>query len=319
MATLCPLTTDRGNWELVWQAGVVRRALPWGLITLLALGVAAGAGLGATIPLSTPHTLSAARQITRFMAATRAAGTARFSATDIGASTNPALRSSGRQQGVVNFVTNSLRVSERDQSTGVSATGTSAPTEVRQDNLINSVWIGRTEYVSVDFGNLPADMPASSQWIKEATWPKNTFGPLGVLGQIDLLGQLSIELSARGLHLEDRGRAVVRGERTTAYEVIVVPSCPASKGRVRISPIELWVDGQGRLVQARSTEQVDITKKMVDHLPNGGDAQTGRIADVLTVQLGHFGARAGITAPPVFPSHGSGGSEFAEAKLEACV
>jgi hypothetical protein len=253
------------------------------------------------------------------MAATRGAGTARFSATEVGASGNPALRSSARQQGVVNFVTNSMRMSERDQSTGLAVTGTSAPKEVRQDNLINSIWIGRTEYVSVDFGNLPPDAPASSRWIKQATWPKNAFGPLGALGQVDLLGQLSIELSARGLHLEDRGPAVVGGVRTTAYVVVVVPTCPASKGRVRISPIELWVDGRGRLVQARSTEHVDITKKMVDHLPNGGEAQTGRIADVLTVQLGDFGARAAISAPPVLASQGSGSSGFAEAKLEACV
>ena len=56
----------------------MRRALPWVTVGLLVLGVGAGVGLGIAGQTPTPAPLTATGQISRIVAATRRAGTARF-------------------------------------------------------------------------------------------------------------------------------------------------------------------------------------------------------------------------------------------------
>jgi hypothetical protein len=75
-------------------------------------------GIAGQTPTPTP--LSATRQISRILTATRRAGTARFSYSSVGTNTNPLLRSSTVGSGEVNFALGSMRTVERDRNTEIS-------------------------------------------------------------------------------------------------------------------------------------------------------------------------------------------------------
>jgi hypothetical protein len=293
----------------------VRRALPWASIALLTLGVAAGAGLGASIPGSTSSRTSAARQLARILLATRAAGTAKITFSEISSSQNRDLRSAGYGQGLVNFATNSLRVSEQDRDTQFSGTNTTTRSATG-DSRITTVWIGRTQYLQFDTS------PGRSPWIRQS-WPKKFFGAWGALEQFGPLGYLDLERSAPDLQLENLGPTLLRGIRTTAY-LVVTPTCPSAKltgviASASAGPLELWVDGRGRLVQAQLSTRVDFPKQTVqaDHLPGGNEA-AGRATYVSTIELGDFGAQADVSPPPVHQLTGTGEEGFAAAKRANC-
>jgi hypothetical protein len=228
----------------------MRRALPWVTVGLLILGVGAGVGLGIAGQTPTPGPLTATGQIAHIVAATRQARTARFTYSSDSTSTNRLLRGSTRGSGEVNFTRDVMRTVERDRSIGFS--GTSAATEkpVVQDNEMDDVWIGRTEYTRIEFDNDP-----DSPWLKGPTFPKDSFGPLGTLQEVGPLGQLSLDEGVPGLRVEDAGPGTVHGVETTEYR-LVVPTCGTSTPSDGLSessgPLQLWVDGHGRLVQAGS-------------------------------------------------------------------
>ena len=88
--------------------------------------------------------------------------------------------------------------------------------------------------------------------------------------------------------------------------------------------LELWVDGQDRLLQVRASTRFDFTKAMLradrlpdsGQLPDGGAVEIGRATDVSTMEFGGFGAPADISAPPVRRLQGSSSSGFAEIKMK---
>jgi hypothetical protein len=180
------------------------------------------------------------------------------------------------------------------------------------------VWIGRTQYIrfrpETDLG---LDLP----WRKGATWPKGSFGSLGALGQIGPLGELAVDESMPGLRVEDAGAGLVHGVETTRYRLVVPPLCEPSGSHdgiaESIAPLQLWVDGRGRLVQARQSSTEDITKKahLGDLIPGQG-FPTGRATTVSTIDLGDFGAPTTIVAPRVLNTDGGSESGFATLKLK---
>jgi hypothetical protein len=116
----------------------MRRALPWVTVGLLVLGVGAGTGLGIAGQAATPGALTATQQISRIVAATRAAQTARFSYSSTTASTNRLLRRSTRGSGEVNFGSDAMRTVERDRSTGFFGTSATTAKAVAQDISVSS-------------------------------------------------------------------------------------------------------------------------------------------------------------------------------------
>jgi hypothetical protein len=295
----------------------MRRALPWVTVGLLILGVGAGAGLGVAGQTPAPAALTATRQISLIVAATRRAQTARFTYSSSDASANRLLRGSTRGSGEVNFGADTMQTVERDRSVGYS--GTSATTEkpVVQDNVMDDMWIGRTEYTRFVFDNDP-----DSPWVKGPTWPKDTFGPIGALQEVGPLGELSLDQGVPGLRVEDAGSGTVHGVETTEYR-LVVPTCGASTPSDGISestePLQLWVDGHGRLVQARQSITEDIAKNAYLGAAFAGKGfPAGRVTNVSIIDLGDFGAPAAIAAPPVVDTRASGGSGFIEARRGSC-
>jgi hypothetical protein len=280
--------------------------------------VAAGAGEGIAGQTPTSNPLSATRQISRILTATRRAGTARFSYSSVSTSTNPLLASSTVGNGEVDFALGSMRTVERDRNTELSGAGGASSKAVAQDTVMDDIWIGRTEYTRLG----PVLAVTGSPWLKEITWPKGSFGALGALEQLGPLGDLSLDESVPGLHLESAGSATVHGVATHAF-LVVLPTCAATRPRDGISesmgPVELWVDGHDRLVKARMSVTEDITKHA--HLGDLAGAQefpTGRGTDVSTVDLGDFGAPVTVAAPPVAHTPVSGGGAFLEMKRAHC-
>jgi hypothetical protein len=297
----------------------MRRALPWLTVGLLVLGVSAGAGLGISGQSSTPVTPSATQQIDRIVAATLRAQTARFTYSDTTASSNRLLRSTDEGSGQIDFGHDTMRADERERSTDFSGTGATTTKAVAQDTEIDNIWIGRTEYMRF---RPETSLDLQSPWLKGVTWPKSSFGPLGALGRIGPLGTLALDESVPGFRVEDAGTGVVNGVETTQYRV-VVPLCGASPPLDGITesmaPLQLWVDDQGRLVQARLSNIEDITKKarLGGQFPGAG-LLTGRTTTVSVVDLGDFGIRTAITAPTVLNTHSSGGSAFMTLKRAHC-
>jgi hypothetical protein len=298
----------------------MRRALPWVTVGLLVLGVGAGVGLGIAGQTTTPRALTATRQIARIVAATRGAETARFSYSSSNASTNRLLRGSTRGTGVVNFADDAMRTVESDQSIGSSGTSAATAKPVVQHNVTDEIWIGRTEYTRFASDNELVSLHAP--WVKGATWPKDSFGPLGAVGQIGPLGELGLDESVPGFRLQDAGSGMVRGVEATQYR-IVVPTCGTSGPTEGITetttPLQLWVDSHGRLVQARMSSTEDIAKNahVEEQLPGGG-FPPGRITIVSTIDLGDFGAPTAIAAPAVVHTQSSGGSGFITLKRRNC-
>jgi len=295
----------------------MRRALPWVTLGLLTLGVGAGAGLGIAGQNSTPAHLTATGQISRIMAATLRAKTAQFTYSSSSTSTNRLLRGSTAGSGEVNFVRKVMRTVERDRSIGFSGPTVSTEKPVVQDNVMDDVWIGRTEYFR--FGS---DNDLNSPWLKGVTWPKNSFGPLGALQEVGPLGELSLDEGVPGLRVEAAGSGTVHGVETTEYR-LVVPTCGATTPSDGIGestgPLQLWVDDQGRLLQARQSMTEDIAKNAsLGAAFAGGDFPAGRVTTVSIANLGDFGAPVAIAAPPAVITHGSGGSYFITLKRGHC-
>jgi hypothetical protein len=297
-----------------------RGVLPWLTVGLLVLGVGAGAGLGIAGQTPTPpqHPLTATGQIARIVAATRQAGTARFTYSSRNTSTNRLLRGSSQGSGEVDFAADTMRTVERDRSIGSS--GTSAATEkpVAQDNVIDQVWIGRTEYTRLGLAH-----GSDSPWLKGPIWPKHSFGSLGMLEDVGPLGALALDEGVPGLRVEATGSGTVHGVETTEYQ-LVVPTCGATTPSHGISestgPLQLWVDGHGRLLQARQSMTEDIAKNAapLGAAFAGGDFPAGRVTTVSIVDLGDFGAPVAIAAPPAVSTHGSGVSTFITLKRGPC-
>jgi hypothetical protein len=295
----------------------MRRALPWVTVGLLVLGVGAGVGLGIAGQTPTPPPLTATGQILRIVAATRQARTARFTYSSASTSTNRFLRASTQGSGEVDFGADTLQTTERDRSIGFSGPSLSTEKPVAQDNVIDQVWVGRTEYTRLGF-----DDDSDSPWMKGPTWPKDTFGSLGSLQQVGPLGELSLDEGVHGLRVEATGSATVRGVKTTEYQ-FVVPTCgatmPSDGIRESTGPLQLWVDGHGRLLQARQSMTEDIAKNA--HLgpafPEEG-LLAGRVTTVSTIDLGDFEAPVAIPTPPVVITHGSSGVGFAVSTRAHC-
>ncbi len=290
----------------------MRRALPWVTVGLLIVGVGAGVGLGVAGQTPAPVPPTATRQIAGIVAATRQAGTARFSYSDSSTSPNRLLRQSDRGSGEIDFGNDTMSTVERDRSTGFSGTSTTTTKEVAQDVVMNEVWIGRTEYIRF---RPEASLSLDSPWLKGPTWPKDSFGPLGALGQIGPLGEVALDESVPGFRVEDAGSGLVQGTKATRYR-IVVPLCGRSAPQDGISesmaPLELWVDRGDRLVQARMSTTEDITKEAhLGDLAAGQGLLTGRVTTVSTIDLGDFGTPAAIAAPRVVNAHGSQSVGFA--------
>jgi hypothetical protein len=254
----------------------VRRILPWALLGLLAVGTAAGAAAG---QLQTP-TNTPAEWVDSVFAATQAAGTAHIRFSDITTSPNPTQASTRTGIGAIDFTDGNYRVAEPGQSTIV---------------------IGQTIYTDLTgasdlMGWSTAHVPRSERRV-------GGFG-LDDTGALDAVAGLAGPTPVDGVHA--LGRGSVDGIAATRYMVTTAPLYICGPhGRTLLAyhyaPTTLWVNGQGRLVQARTSIYM---KGFRSHGPRDASGfeqpiVTAPSTIVATLTLSRFGAPVRVTAPQV--------------------
>jgi len=282
----------------------VRRFVPWALLALVGIGAGLGAALGqANAPATTgsSHLAGAAAQrwLSGVLAATEAAGTAHLDYTGIGTSPNPLLRDSSSGSGVVDFAASTFRWSDTDHSMEWSSQN-GGPVDVQPQTTSESdIAIGSTLYQSFGPGG------GSSNWMK--TPGRRDKGALG-LASADGIGLVLSPLSGAVTTVSVRalGPASVDGAPATRYLVRSEPrpSCPDQGRRLPEGSSTVWVDSNGRLVQARNSFAISATfgASLRKENPDLGDVPFGPRIFTSTLRLSAFGAPVHIAAPPLQPS-----------------
>jgi hypothetical protein len=289
----------------------MRRVLPWALLGLLGVAGLLGAALGlANQPTGSP----AGPKASAVIAATVAAGTARYSFSSLTSSNNPLLRTVARGHGSADFAADSMATNESNTGTGVSRTGNEPPRRTTETIVDSEIWIGRTVYFQFLVPGLPA------QWIKEAGFPVKVFGTLGVLGSLGPLSQFIAAMEVPGATVESLGRQTLDGTVTTKYRVDT-PSCAKttkSPLQESIGSTYLWIDGKGRLAQAQGVVHVTISSVPASSRAFGTGPPAGKSTTVSTVRLFDFGAPMTITAPKAITPSQEGSAAIALRKTQGC-
>ena len=281
----------------------MRRVLPWALVGLVAVAGLGGALVGVANHSSPPATQL---RVSEVIAATRAAGTARFTYLSVATSSNPLLRSASFGEGSVDFTDGSVTTIERSTSKSISQNGNAPSRQVTQTMFNNQIWVAHTFYAQL--GVVGQQVPTS--WI-QAKAPTGSSGPLGELDEVDPVGFLDGELGIRGTKIELLRSGSQDGMAVTKYRV-AVPTCggtlTASSPQEELGTIDIWLDSEGRLVQVRD----------VLHSTNPIKAFSGGSTTISSARLFDFGAPVTISAPkPVLPP-GQGGVAFLSISPKGC-
>jgi len=281
----------------------MRRLIPWTLVTLVAIAGLAAALVGLANQPSHPATQLTVSEI---VAATRSAGTARFTYSSVAASRNPLLRSSSTGKGAVDFRTGSVTTAERSTSLNISQDGNAPNRRVTETMLNAQIWVGHTFYTQLDVGG----QHFANGWIK-AKLPSGSSSLLGMLDEVTPIGFLDGELGIRGTKVERLRSENLNGMEVTRYRV-VVPTCSgtstASSPQRVLGSIDLWLDGEGRLVQVRDVLRfTDPLKSFAGHSTT-----------VSTARLFDFSAPVTISAPKSVLPTGQGGVAFFSLSPKGC-
>jgi hypothetical protein len=276
----------------------VRRALPWALLGLVGLGTGLGAALGAVgAPGVTP-----AQWVADVLATTGAAGSARVSFSQVTRSENPVLARSATGTGIVDFARGDVQVTEVDHEIQTDYTAGEPAYQVMGTSVEQVIGIGTTEYWSFPPG------PAGPIWVKDpnARDPRQALGLQSADGAGAALAELVSPDPVAAVH--DLGSATVDGVLTTRYVVSLRPLhyCGAKPilPLPHYGPSTLWVDAQGRLVQARSSIDVNtvVPASLLRRYPQLAQLPKGSETTTSTLRLSDFGHQVRITAPPATPA-----------------
>ncbi len=298
---------------------LMRRLLPWALLGLLTVGAAAGAALGVSAHTPTTTAATPAQWVSNVFATTAKAGTARFTYTHVTTSPTPDLRGTLSGSGAVDFTSGDVRVIEVDHQIEFEG-GPIGPlrphpsTTTQEDIDIGSVTY-QSEFIT-------SDRAAPFLRFSFHRDPHAELGLSMALNAESALGDLD------GLDpvvaVRDLGPATVGGVATTKYLVSyglpdLCPSARRTKPEVTELPSLVWVDGHGRLVQARSTDE-DTGLPPPPKTSPFAEFPTGPSTSTDTLHFTDFGESVDIAAPPpsALAPVGSGGSSFGIA-LARCI
>jgi hypothetical protein len=290
-----------------------RRAIPVALLGLLLVGVLT-AGIAGQIVSPRAHTTAAAasatsspgRWVATLLATTARAGTARVTYSQVNASPNPEMRDSIIGRGAVDFVTGAVRVSQVERQAGDVASGARQPhpgpaafTPIA--GTIATIGVGKAVYEEF-----------AGHWLLLGL-PRDPHAQLG----LEFVGNASIALGGlEGLEpvasVRRLGPASLEGMPTTRYLVTNAPllcgKTPAKNAGFEVQgPTTVWVDGHGRLVQARYT--IDVGGNVPRGTPSSGLA-VGPVTTTATLTLSRFGSPVTIAAPSDLITTGGTSSSF---------
>jgi hypothetical protein len=296
----------------------MRRLVPWVLLSVVALGAAAGAALGIanrTAPGAAPQWVAAV------LATTERAGTAQFSYTNVTSSPNADLRGSVAGSGAVAFATGDARVTEVDHEVSFSSTGNQPLRPVHSSNTVKAIVIGGTVYQA----NPIPGFRFTDQYhvLPFPTLPRAQRGLSRALNADVALA--SLQGSNAVASVQNLGPATIDGAATTRYEVTFAPfrSCVPHQPPAVVTqrPSDVWVDGAGRLVQVRSTFYNSGRLPRDEKIPAAfGDLPRGPVTTVATLTFSAFGIPVHVVAPPASALAPRGGSSvaFAVGRAQSC-
>ena len=303
-----------------------RRVIPWILLGLLGLGAVAAAAIGqvrSPSAATAPAGSSAAQWVATLLATTTDAGTAHFTYSHVTTSPDPQLRGSITGSGEVDFTAGSVQVTEVEQQTEiVPAGGLLQPRAGQPQNVVEPargvarkvrnvtkmVGVGTAMYQNV-FGN---------RWVRMGI----TRDPHAQLG-LQLAANASVALAGLDgvqpvASVRKLGPATLDGVATTRYLVTdhAPQPCAGSDQATsaalerleRQNPTTVWVDGRGRLVQAR------YSISTAGSLPKGPTAlfaPLGPATTTATLTFTQFSAPVTITAPSTAITPGGSATGFA--------
>jgi len=302
----------------------VRRALPWALCGVVGVAAGAAAWLGAATASSASPAGGGAAFVAQVVTVTQAAGTAHFTYSYASRSSNPVLASSTAGRGAVNFAERSLTTDGTDHQTNLRSSGLLPATAVSQTSTVGDIWIGRTNYLQMAGG------PGGAGSWTSFTFPPDTFGALGPLATVDPIDELLQASSVEDLKVVDAGRADVGGTETTRYR-LTGPACTSKNaaGALTVGLLEIWVDDQDRLVQARESETETISAARLGavaaRFPTAPSLASlaGRLVLASSVHLFDFGAPVTISPPPTVPmpvgASSSGGAIATARAMSDCL
>jgi hypothetical protein len=278
----------------------MRRVLPWALVGLLAVAGLVGALVGVANQPSPPATQ---RSVSEVIAATRAAGTARFTYSSVAASRNPLLRSASFGEGSVDFTDDSVTTVEQSTNKSISQNGNAPSRQVTQTMSNDQIWVDHAFYTQLNVGGQHSEI----EWIK-AKLPSGSSGLLGTLDEVDPIGFLDGELGIRGTKIELTRSEMLGGMATTRYRVVVPTCSTGSSPQNVLGAIDLWLDSHGRLVQVRD----------VLHSTDPIKSFAGGSTTMSTARLFDFGTPVTISAPKAVLPPGQGAAAFLLISPKVC-
>jgi hypothetical protein len=274
------------------------------LVGLLGLGVVAGAAIGAagSPPPGPPAQSSGpapAAWVAHLLATTAEAGTAHFAYTHVTTSPVPDLRGSLSGSGAVDFGRGNVEVTEVDHQIELEANGQAPSRAVPVTSTTEQIGIGSTVY-----RRFPVGRPGNPSWMK-LPFPRQADSQLGLSTALNAAVALDALVGPDPVvGVRDEGPSMVDGVAATKYVVTTAPpstcsSTRATAPKVAQRPSTVWVDGQGRLLQVRSSEyDRGFPAAVVRRIPALAGFPTGPTVTTATLTFSAFGAPVQIAAPP---------------------
>jgi hypothetical protein len=285
----------------------MRRFLPWMLVAVLGAGVLAGAVLGESQrPSSGPTSGSfsgqaAAAWVDDVLATTAQARSAQFGFASATKSPDPAYRSTYRGNGMVDFTSGDFQLTEVGHTISYEELDHQPAREVSETSTDESIGIGKSLYEN-------SSSPAN--WFKFPNRdPHRALGLDQASGADDAFGALTGIMPVVGVQV--LGPATVRGVSTYRYRVTYesIHYCGPRGNELSLSlfsPTTLWVDEQGRIVQAMSSHQMSSALfarvNALVHRPPPPPFPSSTTTTVL--RLSNFGKPVHIAAPALGPNQG---------------
>jgi hypothetical protein len=275
----------------------VRRLLPWILLGVLGLGVAAAALVGQA---GSPG-VSASVWVNDVLSNTAAAGSAQFRFSSVTTSAVSSQRSTFAGRGVIDFTNGDNRITQLNHQVASESTNGGPARPIEQTWTEESIAIGQTVYrndiVVLSGHSIP------TPWIK-SHFPRDVHQAFGLdagTGAEDAVAGLAgIERVAT---VQTLGAGNVDGVSSTSYRITNAPTQVCAHGRTvslaLIPPTTIWVDQQGRLLQTRvaTHNAAGPLPASVRRLLGGTLAREAPSTTVTTLTFSDFGAPVHIVAP----------------------
>ncbi len=290
----------------------MRRVVPWVLLAVLTIGVAGFAALGQAESTSG---VTPAAWVHNVLAATTAAGSAHLRFVTVTTSADASQDQTTTGNGEVDFVNGNFSVTEFFRQHGSESANGGPVQQLEETWGEHTIAIGQTVYHSLVLPVSASVAAPPSGWSR-SHFPRQVhqaFGLDAAIGAEDAVAGLASIAPVRAVR--ELGPGSVDGVATTRYLITAQPLYLCGKhGRTLtlhlVPATTVWIDGEGRLLQARVSDYNKGGPVQVPAGPSGSGGSTVTVASsttVSTLTFSAFGAPVHVEAPS---TNGTGGGSF---------